>query len=162
MYVCMCVCTHPSKVDQPPPSLKNAQREEGGSGPSGGRGGCHWDVKQNFKKKVAPGPRVSTARVRAAPSLDRVSSRARVGVVPAAALRGILLVVVLGAPPGLPTQVVPGYNSQRTAQGGDWAGSPTVGRTRAGLSASGLRLPPSRQCVAGTSPDSPRCLDRLR
>ena len=98
---------------------KNA-RKEGWSGPSVGRGGASGRKRQQKRSQVAPVPHVSVARARAAPSPGRVSSRAPVGAVLAATLRGILLGVVPGAPPGLPTQAGPGYNSQRTAQGGGY------------------------------------------
>ena len=47
---------------------------------------------------MAPGPLVSAAKARAAPSPGRVSSRAPVGAVLAAAFRGFLLGVVPGLP----------------------------------------------------------------
>ena len=105
---------------------------------------------------MAPGPRVS-AWARAAPSPGRASSRARVGVVLAATLHGILLGVVPGAPPGLPTQIGPGDNSQRTAQGGGWAGSP---RAQEGRPLSAWSAPSAKQPMRSRSKPPARCCRR--
>ena len=71
-------------------------------GPAAAGGGCLWEKKQRRKNRegsqVAPGPRVSAAKARAAPSPGRVSPRAPVGAVLAATLRGFLLGIVPGAP----------------------------------------------------------------
>ena len=161
MYVCMCVCNPPLRSRAAASVAKGcsegewAQRRPGGV-PLGDKA----KTKKRQGSRVAPGPRVSAARARAAPSPGRVSSRAPVGAVLAATLRGFLLGVVPGAPPGLPTPAGPGYNSRRTAQGGGWAG--TSWALEGGSSAPGLCLPPGSQCVARPGPDSPHCLDRFR
>ena len=109
-----------------------------------------------------PGPRITAATAQAAPSQCRVSAKARVGVRLAAAPAWDPAGRCADAPPGLPKQAGPGDgdNSQRTAQGG--GGPACQRRKRAGLSAPGLHLPRSGQCVAGPNPDNPHCLDRLR
>ena len=156
----MCVCTHPSEVEQPPPSQKNVRKEEGEVGPAA-TGGMPLVLKNNNKKEgslVAPGPRASAAKARAAPSPGRASSRARVGLVLAATLREILLGVVPGAPPGLPTQIGPGDNSQRTTQGGGWAGSP---RAQEGGPLSAWYAPSARQPMCSRSKSPAPCCRRL-
>ena len=126
-------------------------------------GGVLLGKKQRTNKgkgnRVAPGLRVSAAKARAATSPGRVSSRAPVGAVLAATLRGFLLRIVPGVPPGLPTPAGAVYNSQRTAQGGGWAGRSWAG---GGSPAPGLCPPPSSQCVARPGPNNPHCLDRFR
>ena len=98
MYVCVFVA-HPSEVEQPLPSQQKcsegewAQRRPG-EVPLGEKA----KKKKRKRSQVAPGPRVSAARARAALSPGRVSPRAPVGAVLAATLRRFLLGVVPGAP----------------------------------------------------------------
>ena len=80
MYVCMCVCNPPLRSRAAASVAKGcsegewAQRRPGGV-PLGDKA----KTKKRQGSRVAPGPRVSAARARAAPSPDRVSSRAPVG-----------------------------------------------------------------------------------
>ena len=79
---------------------------------------------------MAPGPRASAARARAAPSPGRVSSRAPVGAVLAATLRGFVLGVVPGPPLACQRKLVPVTTPNGPRRAG--VGPAHLGRWRAG------------------------------
>ena len=157
--MCMYVCLYPPLRSQTAASVANNCSEgvRGGSGPSGGRGDASKrQIKEDKKAREPPGPRVSTAKARAAPGpqpgpgqLESASGR-RAGRYVAWDPAGYCPGGSLWPTNASRIPVTTPSNSQRIAQGGVWAGSPRA--QEGGLSAPGLRLPPSSQCVAGASP----------